>query len=144
MPYLRLYSLDVPLAQKRLLAQKLIEITLRAFRLPAEDRHRINVQFISLPIRHTAASRHPVIPRDANCFLEVNDLGLTEENKRSFADEVMPMLTKELAEKTTSRFVRLIRFRADTSRQVALQFTELNPDEQTSRDSSFVLKHRAA
>ena len=97
MPYLRLYSLDVPLAQKRLLAQKLIEITLRAFRLPAEDRHRINVQFISLPIRHTAASRHPVIPRDANCFLEVNDLGLTEENKRSFCDEVMPMLTKELA-----------------------------------------------
>ena len=141
MPYLRLYSPDVPLEQKRLLAQKLIEITLRAFNLRAEDRHRINIQFISLPPL-AGVGLEPVILHDTDFFLEVNDHGLTEEKKRAFAEEVTSILPQALAAKPPSRFARLLRIKANASRQVGLQFNELNPDELTSWDSSFLLEHR--
>jgi hypothetical protein len=144
MPYLRLYSPDVPLAQKRLIAQRLIQITLSAFRLRAEDRHRISVQFVSVPSLLGVAGLQPVIPPDADFLLEVNDQGLTEEKKRAFAEDVMPMLTQELAAKARTRSAQLLDIKADISRQVALQFNELNPDELTSWDSSFLLQHQAA
>jgi|HubBroStandDraft_6_1064221.scaffolds.fasta_scaffold1015587_2 hypothetical protein len=143
MPYLRLYASDVPLWQKRLIAQELIEITLRAFQLRAEDRHRITIQFIPLP-QFSVAGLEPVIPQDADFFLEVNDHGLTEEKKRVFTEEVKPMLAQALGAKPRSRFAQLQEINADISRPVALQFNELNPDELTGRDSAFVLEHRAA
>jgi hypothetical protein len=144
MPYLRLYSPDVPLKQKRLVAQKLIEITLRAFNLRAEDRHRMNIQFISLPPLSGVVGLEPMIPYDTDFFLEVNDHDLTEEKKRAFAEEVTSILPWALAAKPPSRFARLLRIKANVSHQVGLHFNELNPDELTSWDSSFLLEHRAA
>jgi hypothetical protein len=41
MPYLRLYSRDMPIDEKRLIAQKLIEITRRTFNMPSEKPNRI-------------------------------------------------------------------------------------------------------
>jgi hypothetical protein len=143
-PYLRLYSPDVPLAQKRLIAQRLIQITLRAFRLRAEDRHRINVQFVSVPSPLGVASLQPVIPPDADFLLEVNDQGLTEEKKRTFAEEVTPMLTQELGVQSRAGLAQPLGMKTGISPQVALQFNELNPDELTRWDSSFLLQHQAA
>ncbi len=144
MPYLRLYSPDIPLAQKRLIAQKLIEITLRALKLRAEDRHRINIQFISQPPLSGVDGPELGIPREADFFLEVNDQGLTDEKKRAFAEEVASILPRALDAKPPSRFARLLRIKANVSRQVGLQFNDLNPDQLTSWDSSFLLEHRAA
>jgi hypothetical protein len=144
MPYLRVYGSDVPLAQKRLIAQKLIEITLRAFQLRAEDRHRISIQFIPLPRFSAVAGLEPVIPHEAGFLLEVNDHDLTEEKKRAFAEEAKPMLTQELATKPGSPLARLLGIKPDISRQVALQFNELNLDQLMGWDSAFLLEHRAA
>ena len=88
MPCLRIFSPYVPPAQKRLIVQKLLEITSRAFQFRAEDRHRINIQFILLPRLGSVTGLEPEIPRDADFFLEVNDHGLTEDKKRAFAKEV--------------------------------------------------------
>jgi hypothetical protein len=46
MPYLPLYSLDVAI-EKRLIAQKLIEITHRSLHLRPEERYRIPIHFIA-------------------------------------------------------------------------------------------------
>ena len=49
MPYLRVYSQAVPIEQKRVIAEKLIEITLRTFHLRAQERNRITIQFQAIP-----------------------------------------------------------------------------------------------
>jgi phenylpyruvate tautomerase PptA (4-oxalocrotonate tautomerase family) len=118
-PYLRVFSPYIPAAQKRLIVQKLIEITSRAL---AEDRHRINIQFILLPHIGSVSGFGPAIPRDADFFLEVNHNGLTEEKKRAFAEEVKPMLTQVLGARRGSRFTRMLGIRPGISRQVALLF----------------------
>ena len=137
MPCLRIFSPYVPPAQKRLIVQKLIEITSRAFQFRAEDRHRINIQFILLPRLGSVTGLEPVIPRDADFFLEVNDHGLTEEKKRAFAEEVRPMLTQVLAAKPRTWFNRLPGIRPGISRQVALLFNEVIPNELTSGPGMF-------
>jgi hypothetical protein len=144
MPYLRIYSPEVPLPQKRLIAQKLIEITLRAFQLRSEDRHRISIQFIPVTRFPVVAGLKPAVPHEAGFLLEVNDHGLTEAKKRAFAEEAKPMLTEELVAKARSRFARLLGIMPHISQQVALQFNEFNLDQLTGRDSAFLLEHRAA
>jgi hypothetical protein len=145
MPYLRIFSPDVPLAQKRLIGQKLIEITSRAFQLRAEDRHRINIQFILVPRIASVNGFGPAIPRDADFFLEVNHNGLTEEKKRAFAEEVKPMLSQVLGAKRGTWFTRLLGVGPGISRQVALLFNEFNPHKLTSASVTFPgVERRAA
>src|ERR1700742_4833494 len=48
MPYIRLYSRDVPLHEKRWIAQRLISITQHSFHLPPEDVDNITIQFLPL------------------------------------------------------------------------------------------------
>jgi hypothetical protein len=136
MPYLRIFSPYVPLAQKRLIAQKLIEITSRAFELRAEDRHRINIQFILLPRLCSVTGLEPVVPRDADFFLEVKAQGLTEEKKRAFAEEVTPMLAQLQATKPRTWFTRMLGIRP-ISRQVALLFNEAIPNGSNSGYGAF-------
>lgn len=121
MPYVRLYSRDVPIDQKHVIAQKLTEITLRTFHLRAEERNRIVIQFIPLP----EPGFQPAIPRNADLTLEVNAHDLTEAKKRAFAEEAAPMLAHSLPV-TRSRIARLLGIKAAACRQVALQFNELS------------------
>ena len=145
MPYLRIFSPYIPLAQKRRIGQQLIEITSRAFQLRAEDRHRINIQFILLPHIGSVTGFGPAIPRDADFFLEVKHNGLTEEKKRAFAEEVKPMLTQVLGAKRGTWVTRLLGIRPGISRPVALLFNEFNPEKLTSGSVTFPgLERRAA
>ena len=134
MPYLRLFSQDVPIDQKRVIAQKLIEITVRTFHLPAQERNRIAIQFVPLPQLRAVDTLQPAIPPDADFTLEVSAHGLTEGTKKAFAEEAAPMLAHSMPVKPKSRFARLLGIKADTPRQVALQFNELCPEEQTDSD----------
>ena len=109
MPYLRIFSPYVPPAQKRLIVQKLLEMTPRAFQL--EDHHCINIQFILLPRIASVTGFGPAIPHDADFFLEVNHRGLTEEMKRAFAEEIKPVLTQVLGAKRGTWFSRLLGMR---------------------------------
>ena len=124
MPYLRLYSSDLPVTQKRVIAQKLIEITLRAFRLQAGDRHSITVQFVTLPELCAVPGLRASLPPDADSTLEVTDHDLTEEKIRKFAEEAVPMLETSLSTKPIGRIARLLG-RANAAQQIAVQFHEL-------------------
>ena len=86
MPYLRLYCSEIPIAQKRVIARKLIDITLRTFALRREDRARMIVQFQELWKVNRTHESQPVSQQD-DCILEVNADGLTDEKKKAFAEE---------------------------------------------------------
>ncbi len=124
MPYLRLYSSDLPIAQKRVLAQRLIEITLRAFHLRAEDRHRVTVQFVPLPELCAVPGLRAKLPPGADSTLEVNGHDLTEEKIREFAQEAVPVLKASLSGKPKGRIARMLH-RANAAQQIAVQFHEL-------------------
>jgi hypothetical protein len=126
MPYLRMYSQHLPIEQKRVIAQKLIEITLRSFHLRPEDRNRITIQFISQPQVSEGDPLPPVIPPDGNVMLEVLGHDLTEEKKSAFTEEAAAMLADVVPPKPTSLIARLLRAKADTRRLIALQFHELS------------------
>ena len=127
MPYLRLYSRDVAIEQKRLIAQKLIEITLRTFHLRPEERYRITIQFIAPPQMSGVDGSQAAIPHGANFLLEVMAHYLTEANKRAFAEEATAMLGQLLPTKPSRRIARLLGIKANPVRQIALQFAELSP-----------------
>jgi hypothetical protein len=127
MPYLRLYSRDLPIEQKRVIAQKLIEITLRTFHLRTEERNRITIQFIPPPQVRGANRFHLPIPRSGDFMLEVIAHRLTEAKERAFGEEAAAMLAQFLPTKASGRVARLLGIKADPPRQIAIQFAELNP-----------------
>jgi hypothetical protein len=127
MPYLRLYSRDVPIDQKRVIAQKLIEITLRTFRLRTEERNRITIQFIPLPQPWTVQGLKPLIAPGADATLEVMAHDLTEGKKRAFAKEAIAALAHLVPMKPKGRIASLLGIQARRPRHVALQFNELSP-----------------
>jgi hypothetical protein len=125
MPYLRLYARDLPIEQKRAIAQKLIQITLRTFHLRPDQRYRTSIQFIT---RSQAVNGpKPAIPRGADFTLEVMGHNLTEEKKRAFAEEAVAMLTPLVPVKLRGRIARRLGIKTDATRQIALQFNDLNP-----------------
>ena len=125
MPYLRLYSSGVPIDQKRVIAQKLIEITLRAFHLRTEERNRITIQFIPLP-QPWIDGLKPLIARDADATLEVMAHDLTEGKSMAFA-EAARAACPPAPVKPRGRIARWLGIQARRPRQVALQFNELSP-----------------
>ena len=126
MPYLRIYSPDIPIEQKRVIAQKLIEITQRAFHLLPEERHRITVQFILPPRASDIDSFKPAGPRDDDVVLEVIAHHLTEAKKGAFRAEAATRLVPLLPAKARSRIARLLGIKLDPP-QVVLQFDDLSP-----------------
>jgi hypothetical protein len=120
MPYLRVHSQSLPIDQKRVMAQKLIEITLRAFHLRAEERNQITVQFIS----QVPAQDNDL--KDADFTLEVLGHGLTEEKKAAFIAETAG-ITQLIPLQRRGLIERLLGTKPDTHRQIALQFHELSP-----------------
>lgn len=103
------------------MAQKLIEITLHAFHLRAEERNQITIQFIS----QAQADGNDL--EDADFTLEVIGHDLTEEKKAAFTEETAGMITHLTPLKPRGMLARLLGVKADTHRQIALQFHELSP-----------------
>ena len=114
MPYVRVYSQAVPIEQKRVIGEKLIEITLRTFHLRPQERNRITIQF-------------QAIPRGSDFTLEVIGHDLTEEKRKAFAEEASAMLARLVPVKPRSRIARLLGIKWNAPRQVVLEFDELNP-----------------
>jgi phenylpyruvate tautomerase PptA (4-oxalocrotonate tautomerase family) len=114
MPFLRIYSRAVPIEQKRIIAEKLIEITLRTFHLRAQERNRITIQF-------------QTIPRGSDFTLEVIGHDLTHEKRKAFAEEASRILTLLVPVKPRSRIARLLGIKWDAPRRVVMHFDELSP-----------------
>jgi len=127
MPYLRLHLPEVPIERKRVIAQKLIEITMHAFRLHPQQRYQVSIEFISEPKSNAGNRFGPLSKRDADCIFEVMGHDLTEEKKRAFAEETATLLAPLLPLKSRMRIVRLLGVKPDVSRQIAFQFGELSP-----------------
>jgi hypothetical protein len=127
MPYLRLYARDLPIQEKRLIAQQLIEITLRAFKLRANQRYQTSVQFITTSHASEVDGLQGTIPRGADFTLEVIGHNLTEEKKRAFSEEADALLTPLARRRLGYRIAGLLGIRAKSLQPVAVQFNELNP-----------------
>lgn len=127
MPYVRLYSRHLTLEQKRVIAQKLIEITLRSFHLRRDERYHTSIQFITLPRRRAVDGLESAISRENDFTLEVLGHNLTEEKKKAFAGEVSAILTDLVSPRPWGRIARVFGIQADRSQPVALQFHELCP-----------------
>jgi hypothetical protein len=127
MPYLRLYSRDLAVDQKRVIAQKLIEITLRTFHLSAAERNRITIQFLPQAKPGTVARLMPLIPRDADATLEIMAHNLTEGKKRAFVEEATATLGNLVPGKSGSRIASWLRLKGASPRKIALQYFELSP-----------------
>ena len=127
MPYLRLYSRHLPIEQKRVVTEKLIEITLRTFQLRASERYQTSIQFITLPQVRGVDGLQPSILRDADFALEVLGHNLTEGKKRAFAREASAMLTDLVPARPWSGIARVFGINADKSQRIDFQFHELSP-----------------
>ena len=127
MPYLRLYSQDVSIDQKRVIAQKLIEITLQAFRLRPEQRNRITIQFVPLSQLSGIDGPPAAMPQDVDVMLEVMGDDLTGGKKKAFTDAVTAMSDQLVPAKPVSLIARLLGMDATAPQQIALQFKELSP-----------------
>jgi phenylpyruvate tautomerase PptA (4-oxalocrotonate tautomerase family) len=126
MPYLRLYLPEVSIAQKRHIAQKLIDLTLRTFRRRRYwDRDQITIQFLPQPQ-----------PRQrAECRIEVHCHNLTLVNKRAFAEEVAPLLVRSLHLHVKNRLAWLMGLGADRMPpKVDIDFLELPFDDVISSE----------
>jgi phenylpyruvate tautomerase PptA (4-oxalocrotonate tautomerase family) len=115
---------EISIAQKRHIAQKLIDMTLRTFQLRSSERDQITIQFLSQP-----GSR-----RRADCHLEIRSHDLTAENKRAFAEEVAPMLVRSLHLHVKNRLAWLMGQESKMSPEVEVRFQELPIDEVSPSD----------
>ena len=127
MPYLRVYAQGLPAEQKRVIAQKLIEITLRTFKLHAAQRYQTSIQFITLPPLSGVDEPPAAIAREGDFTLEVIGHNLTEDKKRAFAKEAAAMLAHVVPMKPRNRFARVLGIKTKQSQQICLQFNELSP-----------------
>lgn len=139
MPYLRVYSRGLPIEKKRVIAQKLMEITLRTFQLPPEQRNRMTVQFVS-ESQTDGLDGQPLVPRGADFKLEVLIHHPTESGKRAFGKEVASTFA-DLARPTRWRRIssKLGLSSASTPR-IVFQFNELSP----AVSDPFVVQDRRA
>jgi hypothetical protein len=126
MPYIRLYSREVSLAEKRILAEKLITIALSAFQLSPEERHHITIQF--MPRSMSPARFDQLLRRgEKSAVLEVSDHELTVEKITAFVEAATPLLSESAAVKHSGRIARMLGREADPARQVAFQFNDTGP-----------------
>jgi len=126
MPYLRLHLPTVSMEQKRFLAQRLIEITLRAFHLRSGDRYRISVEFVSHSWERSADRFWPWARGEPKFTLEVLGHGMTKGEQQAFSEEASDLLAQTLPMKSTSLLDRLLGIETDAHCQIAFQFGELS------------------
>jgi hypothetical protein len=127
MPYLRLYARDLPTEQRRVIAQKLIEITLRTLQLRADQRYQTSVQFITRPQLSGIDEPQAAVPREGDFTLEVIGRNLTEGKKRAFAGEATAMLARVSPMTPRNRIARILGIKAKPAQHICFQFNELNP-----------------
>jgi hypothetical protein len=126
MPYLRVYAQGLPTEDKRVIAQKLIEITLRTFKLHANQRYQTSIQFITQAPLSGIDEPAAAIPRDGQITLEVIGHDLTEEKKRAFAREASAMLAHAVPMRPSNPIARVLGIKR-RQQQICLQFNELSP-----------------
>lgn len=134
MPYIRLYSKEISLGEKRLLAEQLISIALNAFQLSPKERYKISVQFVPRSLS-PAAIDSLFRTEAAAAVLEVCDPNLTVHHVTSFVEAATPVLGESTVVRRTHRMARMLGLTPNPSRQIAFQFNETrSASEESSGD----------
>jgi hypothetical protein len=121
------YFPEASIEKRRFIAQKFIDVTLRSFRLRAEDRHCISVEFISTsPVRR---ENHipPTTENGDDLMVEVIGHDLTEERKHAFSGEAAAVLDEFFTPRWQNRITRFFGIETHTAPKIAFRFGELNP-----------------
>lgn len=128
MPYIRLYSRDVSLPEKRILAEELIRATIGAFQLRPQERSNITVQFV--PRQLAPGSFDAVFSEDdPSAVLEVSHHDLTVHKIQALVEAATPVLQQSAAVPHPGRIARMLHMQADPARQVGFQFNETSSPE---------------
>jgi hypothetical protein len=136
MPYIRLYSREVSLEEKRSLAGKLIAITLNALKLRPEERDRITIQFIPRCLSPRNVDEL-FRSEQAAAVLEVSDRDLTPRKINAFVDAATPILSQSAVVGRSRRIARVLGIAPEPSRQIAFQFNQTSsPATNAKRDKS--------
>jgi hypothetical protein len=136
-PYIRLYSKDISLVEKRLLAEKLITIALDAFQLSPNERYKISVQFVPRNLS-PAAIDSLFRSESAAAVLEVCDPNLTVHHVTAFVEAATPVLGESTVVRRTHRMARMLGLHPNPSRQIAFQFSETGSRSENFCDDGFV------
>jgi hypothetical protein len=140
MPYIRLYSRELPLDEKRLIAQELTAIALSAFQLRREERDKITVQF--LPLRQALATWGA---ETAEVVVDVSDHTFNAGRISDFIGAATTMLVQSAAVKPAGRIARWLRMATDPARQIAFRFNDTSAlDNYVGGDHFAALARRAA
>lgn len=129
MPYIRLYSRDVPLHEKRWIAQRLISITQRTFHLLPEHADNISIQFLP---RYKSPAMIEAAENDAaeapEITLEVSSEQLPPDAVSAFVEAAAPMLSHSAAVGRRGQLARMFKLGANETRQIAFQFNQLTSE----------------
>jgi len=123
MPFLRLYSRKVSLAEKRALAEKLIAITLGAFQLRPEERANISIQFVPRELA-PSNSESAFSAHKPAAVLEVSHCDLTVHNVHALVAAATPLLGHSAVVPRPGRIAKLLGIKPDPARQIGFQFNE--------------------
>ena len=127
MPYIRVYLPKASVDDRRFIARKLIDVTLRTFHLRADERHRISVEFVSSsPARWADYLVHEAEDRE-DFMVEVMAHELSEERERAFSNAAAAVLDEFLTFRWQSRIARLLGINMHAHPKIAFRFGELNP-----------------
>jgi len=143
MPYIRLYSREVSLAEKRVLAQKLISATLSAFQLRPEERADITIQFVPRELA-PANEESPFSAREPAAVLEVSHHDLTVHNVRAMVEAATPLLGRSAVVPRPGRLAKILGIKPDPARQIGFQFNDLGSPDDDAEDLAYWNLHKAA
>lgn len=141
MPYLRIYSHPLSLAQKREISQTLMTLMSRIFELDQAHRHEVNIQFVLIPRVSSVTGFGHEVGADTDVFVEWKDHALPPEKVATFTAEAEPMLAALLSGR--SRWWNKLVGRKAEPHHVALLFSEIKTDPMV-RESIGDLERRAA
>ncbi|HUI82775.1 MAG TPA: hypothetical protein VL240_01045 [Candidatus Binatia bacterium] len=128
----------MPLEEKRLIAEKLISITLCTFNLCPEERSRITIQFV--PRKRSFPAGDPLhTSKPSDVLLEVSDRDLTVEKVTAFVNAAAPMLSHSAALSRRSRIARMLGLPVDASSQIAFQFREFGCEKEEKKDKNDIV-----
>ena len=140
MPYLRLHCPALPLKEKKLIAKELTNATMRHFRLTKSYANRCTMQFVPFELEDIAIDGKLLSAGgEPDYHLEVSYRNLSEEQKKTYAREVTPLLARLLNVKTRSWLERLLRVTDPPLFRVSIEFHEYADDEYALKKRVFFL-----
>jgi phenylpyruvate tautomerase PptA (4-oxalocrotonate tautomerase family) len=127
MPYLRLYSPELSLDQKRRIARELTEAMMKILHQKEDERYWCTLQFVPYRLEDFAVGgRLAYDSMQADYYLEYGDHHLTQERREKIAQGLTPLLAELLDLKPTETHRIQIQFKPFDTRDLTIGGTALS------------------